>query len=377
MMAAQLALLGAGLGLVVAPTTAAVVDAAPAERRGTAAGLVIVVRLIGLSVGLSGLTAWALFRFNQLRDTLELPPLGSDGYAEALREAQTELTTSALAETFLAAAVVTAVGVAVAMLMRRDSPPNADPADPSAESDAVAVPITVSTDHPSDPAVTEEASTDMKEFLSRPQPWLRLAVLVTVAVLVVAVAFLAVRVVSLGGEVDALQEDLTRVEGGAAVYAAQLTAFQQQIADLAPTVGGALDEAIVGLEEFRTSTLTFEIPIDQVIPIDLDIEIDRTISVPVLTELPINETIDTTITVAGPFGIDIPVDVSVPVAVVVPIDLDLEFPIDETIPIQTEIPVNLTVPIEIPVAETELATLAESLQLGLEGFADVISGLGG
>jgi EmrB/QacA subfamily drug resistance transporter len=118
-MAWQLALLGVGFGLVIAPTSAAVVDAAPADRRGTAASVVMVLRLIGLSVGLSALTAWGLFRFNQLRSDLVLPPFDDPGYADALQAAQAELTTSALAETFLAAAVVVLIAMAVAMTMRR------------------------------------------------------------------------------------------------------------------------------------------------------------------------------------------------------------------------------------------------------------------
>jgi EmrB/QacA subfamily drug resistance transporter len=118
-MAWQLAVLGAGFGLVIAPTSAAVVDAAPPDRRGTAAGLVIVLRLIGLSVGLAGLTSWGLYRFNDLRATIELPPITDPGYADAVVAAQAELTTSALAETFLAAGVVVAVALAVGLTMRR------------------------------------------------------------------------------------------------------------------------------------------------------------------------------------------------------------------------------------------------------------------
>ncbi len=51
-----------GFGLVTAPANAAAVDAVPADRRGVAGGLVILARLMGLAVGLSGLTAWAIFR---------------------------------------------------------------------------------------------------------------------------------------------------------------------------------------------------------------------------------------------------------------------------------------------------------------------------
>ena len=119
MMAWQLAIVGAGIGLVTAPTNAAVVDASPSDRRGAGAGLVIVSRLMGLNVGLAGLTAWALFRFNSLRGGLELPPLGSSGYEDALAEAQANLTASSLAETFLFSVAVLGVALAAAWWLRR------------------------------------------------------------------------------------------------------------------------------------------------------------------------------------------------------------------------------------------------------------------
>ncbi len=117
-MAWQLALLGAGFGLVIAPISAAVVDAAPADKRGVAASLVMVLRLMGLSVGLSGLTAWGIHRYERLRSSVALPPLGDPGYQDSLARAQRELTTSALAETFLAAAVVIAVAIGVSLFIR-------------------------------------------------------------------------------------------------------------------------------------------------------------------------------------------------------------------------------------------------------------------
>jgi EmrB/QacA subfamily drug resistance transporter len=359
-MAVQLAVLGAGFGLVVAPTTAAVVDGAPADRRGTAASLVIVLRLIGLSVGLSALTAWGLHRFNQFRDTVVLPPLDDPGYVDALEAAQADVTTSALAETFVGAGVVTLGAIAVATLMRRRSdhpPPDTDP-------------------EATDPEATAEPSGDTMS--TPPNRWLPIAVgVVGVAVvgLGILVAVLLGRVSSLEDENAALREDFTRVEGGAAILSSQLTGFQNQLTELAPTVGGALDEAIAGLETFRDSTLEVEVPINETVPIDVEVVLDRVIEVPVNTEIPISQTFDTTITVEGPFGVEIPVDVSVPIDVVVPVDLDLEFPINETVPIATEIPVNLTVPIRIDIADTELATLADSLRQGLIGFQEVIEGL--
>lgn len=122
-MAWQLVVVGAGIGLVTAPTNSAVVNAAPEERRGTAAGLVIVSRLIGLAVGLSGLTGWSLYRFEQLRRGLDLPAVGEPGYEEALEAAQSSITAQALTETFLFAVLVVLVAMAVALMLRPASVP--------------------------------------------------------------------------------------------------------------------------------------------------------------------------------------------------------------------------------------------------------------
>jgi MFS family permease len=116
-MALPLALLGIGFGVLIAPIHDAAVEAAPSDRRGTAGGLVILARLIGLAVGLSGLTAWAIYRFDVLRRGLELPPLGSAGYEEAAAAAQADLSAQALTETFLfsAAVAILALGAALAL----------------------------------------------------------------------------------------------------------------------------------------------------------------------------------------------------------------------------------------------------------------------
>ena len=128
LLAIQLAVLGAGFGLVQAPTTLAVVDHAPADARGSAAAAVMVVRLLGLSVGLSALTAYGLARFNQLRRGIELPPIVDPGFEDALRAAQATLTADAIAETFLVSAGVTAIGVVTALTMRRTRPPSPEAA---------------------------------------------------------------------------------------------------------------------------------------------------------------------------------------------------------------------------------------------------------
>lgn len=116
-MAVQLAVAGAGMGLLLAPTSAVAIDAAGDEGRGLASGLVVVARLIGFSVGLAALTAWGLRRYDQLRTTVELPPITDKGYADAVAAATREVSTTALAETFIGGAVAIAVAMAVALLL--------------------------------------------------------------------------------------------------------------------------------------------------------------------------------------------------------------------------------------------------------------------
>ncbi len=128
-MAWQLAILGIGFGLVTAPVGAAVINAAPEDQRGIAASLVIVFRLIGMSVGLSGLTAWGLNRFGALREAVELPPITDPGFQDALLTSITTSTVTILTETFLISAFIILLAIAAAWLLR------ADPAESSSAKD--------------------------------------------------------------------------------------------------------------------------------------------------------------------------------------------------------------------------------------------------
>lgn len=123
MMAAQLVLLGMGFGLVIAPVGTAVINAAPETERGIAASLVIVLRLIGMSVGLAALTAWGLRRFHILRREIVLPdlPLTDPQYQQALADGLTQVTAGVLAETFLISAAVALVALVAAWRLRRDA----------------------------------------------------------------------------------------------------------------------------------------------------------------------------------------------------------------------------------------------------------------
>lgn len=118
-MALQLGLVGCGIGLVLAPTNTAVVDAATDDERGTSAGLVIVSRLVGFSIGLAALTAWGLRRYDTLRAEVVLPPVTDPAYADELADAIVEVSTSALAETFIGAAIVLILAIAIAARLGR------------------------------------------------------------------------------------------------------------------------------------------------------------------------------------------------------------------------------------------------------------------
>ncbi len=116
-MALQLGLVGTGIGLALAPTGTAVIDTAGENERGTAAGLVIVARLIGFSLGLAALTAWGIRRYDALRTEVELPPVTDPGYGDAVATATVDISTSALAETFIGAAIALVAAVMVAFLL--------------------------------------------------------------------------------------------------------------------------------------------------------------------------------------------------------------------------------------------------------------------
>lgn len=125
-MAWQLVVLGIGFGLVIAPIGTAVINAAPEDQRGIASSLVIVLRLMGMSVGLAGLTSFGLRRFEQLRSALTLPdlPFTDPEYQRAVIEGLTQLSVQVLTETFLITAVIALAALLLAFWLKPDQSQN-------------------------------------------------------------------------------------------------------------------------------------------------------------------------------------------------------------------------------------------------------------
>lgn len=114
-MVPHLMLTGIGFGLSMAPVTTAVVNASPARYRGTSSALVIVFRLIGMTIGVSGITTYSLRRAESLSQSLLA---GVTDLSETARTGSL-IIEKVISETFLIAGGITALVWLTILFLRR------------------------------------------------------------------------------------------------------------------------------------------------------------------------------------------------------------------------------------------------------------------
>jgi MFS family permease len=116
--ALEMALIGVGLGLTFSPISAAVINTADQDKLGAASALVIIMRLLGMTISVSLLTAFASHRLAVL--------LAANNPVQPLTDTQAVIdsvmrpTVQVLTEIGLLGAVICAVAIVPALLMRRE-----------------------------------------------------------------------------------------------------------------------------------------------------------------------------------------------------------------------------------------------------------------
>jgi MFS family permease len=135
----DLALAGLGLGLVIGPLTSAALRVVPAAQHGIASSAVVVARMTGMLVGVAALSAWGLYRFNQILQSL--PDTSGDNLlAKIAGEASNYRLAFAMqyGEMFFITAIVCVVGAVLGLFIGSRK---ARSAEPESDEAAQVVPV--------------------------------------------------------------------------------------------------------------------------------------------------------------------------------------------------------------------------------------------
>jgi EmrB/QacA subfamily drug resistance transporter len=103
---------GLGFGLVIAPVGSAVIEWADREDIGVAAALVLIMRLVGMTVGTAIVTTWVLNRYDQLKPKdIKITEIKPEDLTIPLAQTVTEV--------FFWAAILAAIAILPALLLAR------------------------------------------------------------------------------------------------------------------------------------------------------------------------------------------------------------------------------------------------------------------
>lgn len=111
----QMALIGVGIGLTFSPVSTAVINSAHDEERGVASALVIILRLLGMTISVSTLSTFGLFRVNALATALQAGTTGFD--ANAMLNIYAQATLQVLGEMGLIGAALCALALVPAFFL--------------------------------------------------------------------------------------------------------------------------------------------------------------------------------------------------------------------------------------------------------------------
>ncbi|MDP7618781.1 MAG: MFS transporter [Dehalococcoidia bacterium] len=125
----HLAVGGFGFGLLISPILVAAVNAGGGAYRGTAAALVTVARMLGMTLGLAALSGWGIGYFELLTTDLRLPipgielPMGTEALTAAqYQQGVTDASLAVFSRFFIFGAVVSVAALAPALWLGRHDP---------------------------------------------------------------------------------------------------------------------------------------------------------------------------------------------------------------------------------------------------------------
>lgn len=116
LIALQMAIVGIGIGLTFSPISAAIINSATESERGVASALVIILRLIGMTVSVSSLTTYGLYRVNQLAILAQQQP---DFDTSTFINVYADSTVQVLGEMGLIGAIICGIALLPALFLSR------------------------------------------------------------------------------------------------------------------------------------------------------------------------------------------------------------------------------------------------------------------